>query len=98
MSGANASAIARSDKETTRRERSEREPDRAKQLINGASGEGRSYDSNSTLTQPSPRGRGTGDWPFYGDVRRWTDNRKRIMRLVGIANRGFSRCWRHGSA
>src|SRR5687768_2502912 len=46
MSGANASAIARSDKETTRRERSEREPDRAKQAINRASGEGRSNDKS----------------------------------------------------
>ena len=42
MSGANASAIARSHKETARRERNEREPDRAKQSINGAPGEGRS--------------------------------------------------------
>jgi hypothetical protein len=39
-----------------------------------------------------------GDWPFYRDVRRCTDNRNRIMRLVGMANQGFSRWWRHETA
>src|SRR5712664_770876 len=41
---------------------------------------------------------GTGDWPFYRDVRGCTDNRNRIMRRVGIGNRGFSGCWRQVSA